>query len=229
MLRALILLCASGLGLLTFPNCIAATGERESASAEIIEFVKFVRTSHCPSTGLPKLPCDGYEIIPVVPHCAGGKIRSKNLKWVKSYLVKQTIKEQLKPCKIKLDQLEIVSFKDVSHAIESMHSNDFRRWIRSRSNVCQIREPEKNLKLVRPYQFELVFHIAGEKDSRKIVIVPNDDYKEESPAKDTDWDVQYLGKQTYQQRRESLRKQALEEDKPLCKGVGVNPGVPAPG
>lgn len=41
----------------------------------------FVRTTPCPATGQPKLPCPGYIIDHVVPLCAGGEDHWGNMQW----------------------------------------------------------------------------------------------------------------------------------------------------
>lgn len=46
------------------------------------ELRKFAGIEACPSTGLHKLPCPGWEIDHITPLCAGGEDRYWNMQWL---------------------------------------------------------------------------------------------------------------------------------------------------
>ena len=64
------------IGLLLAVASIAAIS-RSSA-----ERAKFIRHSPCPSTGLHRGSCPGWEVDHIVPLCAGGADRTSNMQWL---------------------------------------------------------------------------------------------------------------------------------------------------
>lgn len=44
----------------------------------------FAKLQKCPSTGLSKYPCPGYQADHVIPICAGGPDRVENLQWTEA-------------------------------------------------------------------------------------------------------------------------------------------------
>lgn len=60
--------------------CTATTIEAKQPRSQSAR-QSFVRTTPCPATGQPKLPCPGYIIDHVVPLCAGGEDHPDNMQW----------------------------------------------------------------------------------------------------------------------------------------------------
>jgi hypothetical protein len=64
------------LALMLFASGALARTLRSSAQRSA-----FVHATHCPSTGRARGPCPGYVVDHIVPLCAGGADRPRNMQW----------------------------------------------------------------------------------------------------------------------------------------------------
>ena len=66
-----------------------------------VEVVKFKLSNTCPSNGLKqKGPCPGHEVDHIIPLCAGGADKVRNMQWLRVEAHKAKTKKDVKHCAI---------------------------------------------------------------------------------------------------------------------------------
>lgn len=59
----------------------------------------FVNQQACPSTGLHRLPCPGWQMDHIVPLCAGGPDAVENLQWLTREAHKEKTRGDVRYCR----------------------------------------------------------------------------------------------------------------------------------
>lgn len=65
--------------LLFFMIALPSWGDTRLSAAEVLSFK---RAAPCPSTGLKRGACPGYEVVHMIPLCLGGQDKRENMAWL---------------------------------------------------------------------------------------------------------------------------------------------------
>lgn len=70
------------LAIIFIAACAISTGVSAEYARSKAALRAFVKLQACPSTGLHKFPCPGWQVDHIKPLCAGGADRVENLQWL---------------------------------------------------------------------------------------------------------------------------------------------------